>query len=115
MRLSTSFSLLLAGLCFVGCATKGGGSAQAGKASPRSTIVPDHAVVGKVIRVNPVARFAILSFPVAVMPALDQHLFVYRGQAKVGELKVSGPRREESIVADIMNGDCQPGDEVRDR
>jgi len=33
---------------------------------------------------------------------------------KVGELKVSGPQLDVNIDADIIAGECQPGDEVRE-
>ena len=79
----------------------------------RGRTIPENILVGRVVRANPTARFAIITFPVGVMAEPDQRLSVYRGQEKVGELKVSGPPRDESIAADIMEGDCQVGDEVR--
>jgi hypothetical protein len=33
---------------------------------------------------------------------------------KVGELKVTGPARDQNTVADITAGEAQPGDEARD-
>lgn len=115
MQVFRGLCLLLGGLCLAGCASKVGGPAKAPKASPRVSVVPQHAVVGRVVRLNPVGRFAILSFPVGVMPAPDQRLSVYRGQTKVGEVKVSGRPLGENIAADLLEGDCAPGDEVRDR
>jgi hypothetical protein len=47
------------------------------------------------------------------MPALQQRLGLYRANAKVGEVKISGPQRDNNIVADIIAGECQIGDEVR--
>jgi hypothetical protein len=49
------------------------------------------------------------------MAAIDQRLNVYRGGLKVGELIVTGPQREDSIVADVTAGEARTGDEVRDR
>jgi hypothetical protein len=34
---------------------------------------------------------------------------------KAGEVKISGPQRDNNIVADLVNGDAQVGDEVRDQ
>jgi hypothetical protein len=49
------------------------------------------------------------------MPKLQQHLFLYRDGLKVAEVKAVGPQQETSIVADIVNGDAQLGDTVRDQ
>jgi hypothetical protein len=40
---------------------------------------------------------------------------VYRRGLKVGEVKVTGPQRDDNIVADITAGEAAVGDEVRDR
>jgi hypothetical protein len=34
---------------------------------------------------------------------------------KVAEVKVTGPQRDNNIVADLVSGDAQVGDEVRDQ
>jgi hypothetical protein len=62
---------------------------------------------------NAVGRFVVLSFPVGRMPRLDQTLFLYRNGLKVAEVKVTGPQRDNNVVADIISGDAQAGDEVR--
>jgi len=49
------------------------------------------------------------------MPKGGQTLFAYRGGLKVGELKISGEQRDNYIVADIVSGDAQPGDDARDQ
>ena len=49
------------------------------------------------------------------LPALEQRLIVYRGGLKVGEVKVSGPQQDDNIVADIVAGQAEAGDEVRDQ
>ena len=79
------------------------------------TVTADTSFSGKVATVNAAARFVVLSFPVGHMPPLDQHLNVNRRGVKVGELKVTGPQLEENIVADIVSGDAQTGDEVTSR
>ena len=124
MRVLAHGCLVVLSLPLAGCAHKFEGPAGSGsparppqkdQATPKITEVLGNALVGKVESVYAVGRFVILSFPIGVMPSLDQRLFVYRGPAKVGEVKVSGPRHEDRIVADIMEGDCRPGDDVRDR
>ena len=70
---------------------------------------------GKVVKVNATARFVVLSFPVGHLPAMEQRLNVTRRGLKVGEVKITGPQQEENIVADIVAGDAEEGDEVIDK
>jgi hypothetical protein len=34
---------------------------------------------------------------------------------KIAEVKVCGPQRDDNIVADLVSGDAEVGDEVRDQ
>jgi hypothetical protein len=86
------------------------------KASTQKLIVtPENGLVGKVEMVNHNARYVVLSFPIGHLPAVEQRLSVYRNGLKVGEVKVSGPQIEDNVVADIVDGDSGPGDEVREK
>lgn len=76
---------------------------------------PANLLTGRVVGVNRAGRFVILSFPIGQMPGLEQRMNVYQSGMKVGEVKITGPQRDDKIVADIMQGDAAPGDEVRDR
>jgi hypothetical protein len=78
-------------------------------------VTPETGLVGKVETVNQNARYVVLSFPIGRLPAMEQRLIVYRSGLKVGEVKVTGPQIEDNVVADIVEGDSGPGDEVRDR
>jgi hypothetical protein len=49
------------------------------------------------------------------MPKMDQHLFLYRAGLKVAEMVVTGPQSDDNTVADLVSGDAQVGDEVRDQ
>ncbi len=77
--------------------------------NPRS----ENALVGKVALVNAPGRFVVLNFPLGKMALVDQRLNLYRHGAKVGEVKVSGPQREANIVADLVAGEAEIGDEAR--
>ena len=120
--------LLGAGLMAAGCAGHGTGQRQmqfnAGPgaagllanskdAHSKLIVTPDTMVVGKVVRTNENARFAVLNFPVGIMPAPQQKLNVYRQGLKVGEIKVTGPQQEDNTVGDIIAGEAQVGDELR--
>jgi hypothetical protein len=78
-------------------------------------VTPDTSIAGKVVAYNAAARFAVLSFPAGPMPRQDQSVFVYRGGMKAGEIKITGPQRDNNTVGDVVNGDAQVGDDVRDQ
>ena len=127
MRISLMVILLFA-LSFTGCAKKriadstalprpragAPAAARSGSATNQALIVtPENALVGKVALVNSVARFVVLNFPLGKMAAAEQRLNLYRRGLKVGEVKVTGPQREDNIVADLAAGDAEVGDEAR--
>jgi len=116
MRIMVLTSLLVV-LLAVGCAGRklDGQARPAPGATGSPIITPSSALVGKVISYVPQGRFVVLSFPIGRLPQLDQRLNVYRQGLKVGEVKVTGPQRDDTIVADVSAGDAAAGDEVRDR
>jgi hypothetical protein len=78
-------------------------------------VAPDALLNGKVARFNEAGRFVVLEFPISHLPVIGQILFVYRNGLKVGEIKVTGPQRDDHTVADLTTGEAQTGDEVRDQ
>lgn len=117
MRQLFALALILV-LAASGCARGKGKSRQnlsRQKFNPAVVVTPETGLAGKVVRVNPSARFTVLNFPVGRLPSLDQRLSVYRGGLKVGEIKVTGPQLDDNVVGDIIAGEAQPGDDVRDR
>ena len=87
-------------------------------ASPKKSeliVTPQSSVTGKVVRYNDAGRFVVLDFPLGRVPAADQRMFLYRRGLKTAEVKISPWQRENLIVADIVTGDAQEGDEVRDK
>ena len=81
----------------------------------QTVVAPDNSLTARVAAYNATGRFVVLSFPVGELPKLDQTLFLYRDGLKVAEVKVTGPQRDNNVVADLVNGDAQVGDEVRDQ
>ncbi|HEV2318446.1 MAG TPA: hypothetical protein VGV18_01765 [Verrucomicrobiae bacterium] len=77
-------------------------------------VTPDMSLTAKVVRYNSVGRFVVLSFPMGRMPQMGQTLSVYRAGMKVGEVKISGPQRDNDIVADLTTGEAQAGDSVHE-
>ncbi len=115
MKSFALWCLLMAGILVSGCIFhKQKPAASAPKASTM-IITPDTSLAGKVYSYNESGRYVVLSFPVGRMPAMGRSLFIYRNGLKTGEVKVTGPQRDTNTVADLVTGDAQAGDEVRDQ
>jgi hypothetical protein len=109
--------LLQTSLCVVLLSAAGCAVFQPAKGTrqPPPTLTPDITLVGKVVLVNPTARYVVLNFPAGHMAVAGQVLHVYRKDMKVGEVTVNGLQRDDNAVADISAGEAQIGDQVRDR
>jgi hypothetical protein len=128
MKFSTLWVLLPLAILANGCAlfhrqeqpalpatTSASPSPAAPGAQLNPIVTPDSSLTAKVASYNATGRFVVLSFPVGRMPGMNQTLFLYRNGLKVGEVKVTGPQRENDTVADLVTGTAQVGDEVRDQ
>ena len=119
MKSFMPLTLIIAGILAAGCQhhqpAQGGKPAASAAIAPQAIVTPDNSITAKVISYNTTGRFVVLGFPVGQMPNLEQALFLYRNGMKVGEVKVTGPQRDNNIVADLVNGEAQVGDEVRDQ
>jgi len=133
MKFSAFISLLAAGLLAAGCISHKPKPAPATKPTvaspnvnipyvpqatqqsvvPPQIVTPANPLTATVVLYNPTAQFVVLNFPVGQIPALNQTMYLYRAGMKVGEVKISGPQSGENIVADLVTGDAQVGDEVR--
>jgi len=78
-------------------------------------VTPDNSLAGRVLAYNAPGHFVVLDFPAGPMPGVDQTMFLYRAGLKVAEVKITGPQRDNDTVADVVTGDAQAGDEVRDQ
>jgi hypothetical protein len=120
--------ILLSALAMSGCTRKkiadpaitaqpraGSPAAATSASATNQTLIvsPENALIGKVALVNTTARFVVLNFPLGKMAAVEQRLDLYRRGLKVGEVKITGPAREVNIVADLVSGEAQVGDEAR--
>ena len=101
------------GLVVLLCGCARGKAARQDGSSTSLLVTPEAALVGKVIRFNPEARFVVVNFPIGRMPAVERRMSVYRGGLKVGEVKITGPQREDNIVGDLVAGEAKTGDEIR--
>jgi hypothetical protein len=122
MRSCSFFGIFLAALVVSGCFThhaapppKSSPPVTSISTNPEPIVTPDTSLSAKVVRYNSVGRFVVLSFPVGQMPQMGQILFIYRAGMKVGEVKITGPQRDNDIVGDLTTGDAEAGDDVRDQ
>jgi hypothetical protein len=83
--------------------------------APRPIVTPSNTVKARVMSVNLNGGFVVLNFPIGGVPGNGRRLSVYRGGLKVAEVRVGDLKPIDfNVVADIMAGECQIGDEVRD-
>jgi hypothetical protein len=83
-------------------------------AKSKLIVSPSHELFGTVAAVDEHGRFVVLSFPLGQMPQVDTLLPVFRHGVNVGQVKVTGPQRDDTTTADVISGDLQVDDEVRD-
>ena len=112
-------TLVIAGMLAAGCAyhrpATSAKRAAPTAVAPPTIVTPDNSLAARVVSYNDSGRFVVLSFPPGQMPKLEQSLFLYRDGMKVGEVKITGPQRENNIVADLVTGEAEVGSEVRDQ
>jgi len=101
--------------CSLFSSSKSAQPTAASAGAPKAIITPDFSLAAKVVSVNTVGRFVVLSFPAGGMPQIEQTLFLYRGGLKIAEVRVTGPQQDRNIVADLISGDAQVGDTVSDK
>jgi len=116
MKSLMPLTLVIAGMLAAGCLYhQPARPARPAAVAPQPIVTPDNSLTARVVSYNAAGRFVVLGFPVGQMPKLEQGLFLYREGMKVGEVKITGPQRENNIVADLVTGEAEVGDEVRDR
>lgn len=116
-KLFPIFALIVA-VTLTGCSwlpRKPAASAKSAPAGSQTIVTPDVSLVAKVISFNPVGRFVVLNFPSGQLPKLQQTLFLYRAGLKTAEVRITGPQSDNNIVADVVSGEAQAGDTVRDQ
>jgi hypothetical protein len=119
MKWLMAFTLLLAAMLAAGCTSKKPSPAKTSGAPAGTTlqtiVTPDASLTARVASYNATGRFVVLSFPINRMPKMDQTFFLYRAGLKVGEVKVTGPQRDNNIAADLVTGEAQTDDEAREQ
>lgn len=98
-------------LMVAGCA----GGSSAGRTRPAvkpDELRPDVRLHGRVVSTNEQGQFVVVDFNVGEIPPLQTRMNVYRDGRTVGELKLTGPARDNLVAADITRGEAAVGDEA---
>lgn len=89
-------------------------AAEVGSPARFPEVIPVTPVQGRVVFLNPRLRFVIVDFAFHQMPRLEQRLGVFRAGRRVGEVRISGPADGTRVAADVMAGEADVGDLVRE-
>lgn len=92
-------------------------SRSAGPPAPEPrypVLTPITPVQGRVVFLNEKLRFVIVDFTFHQLPQTGQQLGLYRGTTRIGQVRISGPFRGQTTVADVMSGEARVGDQVRE-
>ena len=78
-------------------------------------VTPAQGRAGRIASVHSTSQFVVITFPVGIpLPPAERRLNVYRAGLKVAEVKVNALSIDVNTVADIVAGECEVGDEVRE-
>ncbi len=69
--------------------------------------------VARVASVNTELGFAVVDFAAQTMPPVGTRVNVYRGDKRVGTVRITEPVHAPLATADIVDGEVRVGDEAR--
>ena len=86
--------------------------------SPKSRNQPEgpravFPVSGNIVSVNPELEFVVLEFLPSRMPSEGTEMSVFRNGKPIGKVRITKPRMNNLVTADLISGAAQQGDEVR--
>jgi hypothetical protein len=106
------------GLLLCGCTSRKASSIPPSPAqSPAESqliVTPGTVLAARVVSVNRPGHFVVLNFPPGRTPQPGRYFNLYRVSVKTAELRISSWRDDDNVVADVISGDAQPGDEARE-
>jgi hypothetical protein len=84
-------------------------------ASPRTEPVPLElgSPPARIVSMNPDLAFVVIDFASRPVPAVGTKVNVYRGDKKVGVVRITEPVHAPLATADIVEGQIRAGDEAR--
>ena len=100
--------ILTSCLVVVGCK-----STKKDKEDKSAEVTPVQVYSGKIALVKANLKYVIVDGELGAVPPSGTSLNVYRGENKIGVIKVSPQIRANNYAADIVSGSPQLGDSVR--
>lgn len=88
-------------------------STQKGEKGQSAEVTPVQVFTGKIALVKANLKYVVVDGELGALPQAESILNVYRGEKKVGEIKVSPQVRSNNYAADIVSGSPKVGDTVR--
>jgi hypothetical protein len=101
-------TVLLSG-CLGGGATAPAGTPTGAHLEPSAT----ETGVARVASVNTELGFAVVDFAAQTMPPVGTRVNVYRGDKRVGTVRITEPVHAPLATADVVDGEVRVGDEAR--
>lgn len=86
---------------------------EKGQDKPSAEVKPVQIYTGKIALVKGALKYVVVDGELDAVPPAGTLLSVYRGENKVGEIKVSPQIRSSNYAADIVSGAPLVGDSVR--
>ena len=115
MKMFPLLSLLVAGILLSGCASHRQKPITPAPGASNKIVTPDASLAAKVVQFNSIGRYVVLSFPAGKLPKVGDNLYIYHNGLKVAEVRTDTWQLNNYVVADMVTGDAQIGDEVRDQ
>ena len=96
------------------------GCLGSGSTAPAGTPVGAHlepsateSGIARVASVNTELGFAVVDFSTQTMPPVGTRVSIYRGDKRVGTVRITEPVHAPLATADVVDGEVRVGDEVR--
>jgi hypothetical protein len=88
-------------------------AAKPGTARFASSPTPSGAAAAKIVSMNSDLGFVVVDFGSRTVPAVGTRVNVYRGDKRVGAVRITEPVHTPLATADIAEGEVRVGDEAR--
>jgi hypothetical protein len=116
----SAFSPAVRRVALVGCATAalftgclGSGRAKLSSAHLEPSPTELGAATARIASVNPELGFVVIDFASQTVPTPGTQINVYRGDKRIGAVRVTEPAHPPLATADIVEGEVRVGDDAR--
>ena len=95
--------------------TSGWAQVHVAESDRKPKVISQETIVGTVVKVHGPGGFVILNFPPGQIPRPDALLDLYRRGVKMGEVRVTARQLDDYVVADLVMGQAEMGDQAKGR